>query len=219
MTKTQRYAAFIAYFSAHQPDATTELVYDSPFQLLIAVILSARCTDKRVNMVTPALFAAFPSARDLAHQTAEDVLPYISSVTFPNNKAKYLVSMAKTLVERFGGDVPAEADDLQQLAGVGRKTAHVLASVISQQPKLAVDTHVFRVSKRLGLVSESASTPLAVEKELMQHLPTEYVALAHHWLILHGRYICQARKPLCEECPLTDFCAYFAHLPHSPHHP
>lgn len=210
MTKKKRHTAFINYFSQHQPDPTTELLYDDPFQLLVAVILSAQCTDKRINMATPALFATFPTPRHLAHSSFEEVFPYIKSISYPNNKTKYLLKMAQMLVEDFGGEVPEQVEDLQKLPGVGRKTANVIASVLHDQPKMAVDTHVFRVSKRLGLVDEKATTPLAVEQQLVKHIPEEYISRAHHWLILHGRYICLARKPKCKTCPLTSFCRYFA---------
>lgn len=210
MTKKERYQAFIDYFTEHQPDPTTELLYDDPFQLLVAVILSAQCTDKRVNMTTPALFAAFPTPMHLAHSSFEEVFPYIKSISYPNNKTKHLLKTAKMLVEDFDGAVPEQIEDLQKLPGVGRKTANVVASVLHDQPRMAVDTHVFRVSKRLGLVDEKAKTPLAVEQQLVKHIPEEYISKAHHWLILHGRYICLARKPKCTTCPLTSFCHYFA---------
>ena len=210
MTKKQRYQAFIDYFTQHQPEATTELVYDNPFQLLIAVMLSAQCTDKRVNMATPALFAAFPTPMHLAHSCFEEVFPYIKGISYPNNKTKHLLKMAQMVVEDFAGAIPEQVEDLQKLPGVGRKTAHVIASVLYNQPKMAVDTHVFRVSKRIGLVDESATTPLAVEQQLVQHIPEEHITRAHHWLILHGRYVCLARKPKCTICPLTSFCRYFA---------
>ena len=210
MTKRQRYQAFINYFTEHQPDPTTELLYDDPFQLLVAVILSAQCTDKRVNMTTPALFAIFPTPMHLAHSSFEEVFPYIKSISYPNNKTKHLLRTAKMLVEDFDGEVPEQVEDLQKLPGVGRKTANVVASVLHDQPRMAVDTHVFRVSKRLGLVDKKAKTPLAVEQQLVEHIPEEYISKAHHWLILHGRYICLARKPKCETCPLTSFCHYFA---------
>lgn len=209
MQRKERYEKFIAYFSEHQPDAETELHYVDPYQLLVAVILSAQCTDKRVNMVTPALFEAFPTPKHLAHAHFDEVFPYIKSISFPNNKTKHLIGMAKMLVEDFGGEVPSDVKDLQKMPGVGRKTANVIASVIYNQPTMAVDTHVFRVSKRLGLVNQNAKTPLEVETQLMKYIPEEYVHLAHHWLILHGRYICLARRPKCEECPITDICRYF----------
>ena len=210
MTKKERYQAFIEHFTQFQPEATTELVYENPFQLLVAVILSAQCTDKRVNMATPALFETFPSPRHMAHSSFEEILPYIKSISYPNNKTKHLLNMAKMVIEDFSGEIPEQVEDLQKLPGVGRKTAHVIASVLHNQPTLAVDTHVFRVSKRLGLVNASATTPLAVEKQLTKHLPEAYMAKAHHWLILHGRYVCLARKPKCSTCALTAFCRYFA---------
>ena len=210
MTIKERYQAFIAYFTQHQPEAPTELKYGNPFQLLLAVILSAQCTDKRVNMATPALFEAFPTPMHMARSSFEEIFSYVKSISYPNNKAKYLLNMARMVVENFAGVIPEQVEDLQKLPGVGRKTAHVIASVLHNQPKMAVDTHVFRVSKRLGLVNASATTPLAVEKQLVRHLPEAYIAKAHHWLILHGRYICLARKPKCQACALTSFCRYFA---------
>ena len=210
MTKKERYQAFVDYFTQHQPEATTELKYENPFQLLLAVILSAQCTDKRINMVTPALFEAFPTPLHMANSSFEEIFPYIKSVSYPNNKTKHLLSMAKMVVENFEGVIPEQVENLQKLQGVGRKTAHVIASVLHNQPKMAVDTHVFRVSKRLGLVDAGATTPLAVEKQLVRHLPKAYIAKAHHWLILHGRYVCLARTPKCKSCALTSFCRYFA---------
>ena len=209
MRKTERYRALVEYFTEHFPEPETELHYRSPYELLVAVILSAQCTDKRVNLVTPPLFERFPTAASLARSTPEEVYTYIRSVSYPNNKARHLVGMAQLLTERFGGEVPASVAELQQLPGVGRKTANVVVSVIYNQPAMAVDTHVFRVSHRLGLVAPAAKTPLAVELELVKHLPKDLIAKAHHWLILHGRYICLARRPLCEKCPLTHFCLYF----------
>jgi endonuclease-3 len=210
MTTKERYQAFIDYFTQHQPEATTELTYENPFQLLLAVILSAQCTDKRVNMVTPALFEAFPTPMHMAHSSSEEIFSYIKSISYPNNKARHLLNMARMVVENFSGVIPEQVEALQKLPGVGRKTAHVIASVLYNQPKMAVDTHVFRVSKRLGLVHASAKTPLAAEKQLVRHLPEVYIAKAHHWLILHGRYVCLARKPKCQACALTSFCCYFA---------
>jgi len=208
MLKKDRYKAFVEYFSTHNPDAQTELNYSNPYELLIAVILSAQCTDKRINLVTPALFERFPNAEALAASTSEEVFTYIRSVSYPNNKAKHLVGMAQKLISEFDGTVPEKVEDLVKLPGVGRKTANVISSVVYHNPAMAVDTHVFRVSNRLGLTS-NATTPLAVEKQLVKYLPKETIAVAHHWLILHGRYICVARKPKCEICPITYFCKYF----------
>jgi endonuclease III len=209
MLKKERYKRFLEYFSTHQPQADTELIYDNPYQLLVAVILSAQCTDKRVNIVTPPLFQAFPTPEHLASSNFDEVFNYIRSISYPNNKAKHLLGMAKMLVEDFKSVIPSDVENLQKLPGVGRKTANVIASVIYNQPTMAVDTHVFRVSKRIGLVSQNAKTPLEVERQLIKAIPEEYVPRAHHWLILHGRYICVARRPKCEICPLTDFCKYF----------
>lgn len=208
MRKKERYEAFVAYFSTHNPDAQTELHYRNPYELLVAVILSAQCTDKRINQVTPALFERFPEAESLAASTPDEVFTYIRSVSYPNNKAKHLVGMARKLLDDFGGVVPHEVTALQTLPGVGRKTANVIASVVYNAPAIAVDTHVFRVANRIGL-TDNAKTPLAVEKQLVKQLPEETLAIAHHWLILHGRYICVARKPKCAECPITWMCRYF----------
>ncbi len=209
MTKKERYQEFISYFAATQPEAETELHYNNPYELLVAVILSAQCTDKRVNMVTPSIFERFPDAISLSNTHFDELFPYIRSISYPNNKTKHLIGMAKMLVTDFKSVVPAEVDQLQKLPGVGRKTANVIASVVYNQPTMAVDTHVFRVSKRIGLVAEKLKTPLEVEKELIKHIPQEHVPLAHHWLILHGRYICIARKPKCDECKITFMCRYF----------
>lgn len=209
MTKQERFRAFLAYFSKNQPDVQTELNYSNPYELLVAVILSAQCTDKRINMVTPALFRDFPTPEHLAASDFDTLFPYIKSVSYPKNKTKHLLGMAKMLVGQFNGEVPDTVGDLQKLPGVGRKTANVIASVIYAQPTMAVDTHVFRVSKRIGLATQTAKTPLEVEKQLVRHIPEEYIPLAHHWLILHGRYICLARRPKCEICPLTSFCRYY----------
>ena len=209
MQKKDRYKAFIEYFTLNLPEPETELHFSNPYELLVAVILSAQCTDKRINAVTPALFEAFPTPDHLATTHFDELFPYIRSVSYPNNKTKHLIGMAKMLVEDFKGEVPADVKELQKMPGVGRKTANVIASVIFNQPALAVDTHVFRVSKRLGLVTQNANTPLEVEKQLVKHIPAELIPKAHHWLILHGRYICIARKPKCDECPLTHFCRYF----------
>ncbi len=208
MLKKDRYKAFVEYFSAHQPQAETELHYNSPFELLIAVILSAQCTDKRINQVTPKLFQRYPTPESLANSTPEEVFTYIRSVSYPNNKSKHLVGMAKILLNEFNGIVPEDVKDLQKMPGVGRKTANVISSVIYNAPAMAVDTHVFRVANRIGLTT-NAKTPLAVEKQLVQYLPQEKIHIAHHWLILHGRYICVARNPKCEICPLTWFCRYY----------
>jgi endonuclease-3 len=210
MQKKERFEKFINYFKEHSPDAQTELHYSNPYELLVAVILSAQCTDKRVNLTTPALFQRFPTPYELSRASVEEVFDYIKSISFPNNKAKHLVGMANILVNEFKGEVPSDVEDLQKMPGVGRKTANVISSVIFNQPAMAVDTHVFRVSKRLGLVTQTASTPLEVEKQLMKYIPSEYVHVAHHWLILHGRYICVARNPKCDICPLTSFCWYYS---------
>jgi endonuclease-3 len=198
----------IAYFEQARPTAQSELVYENPFQLLVAVILSAQCTDKRVNMTTPALFAAYPTPQDMAQATPEEVFAYIKSISYPNNKSKHLVGMAQKLVSDFGGVVPSDIDELQTLPGVGRKTANVIASVIFNLPALAVDTHVFRVANRIGLTKNS-KTPIHTERELVKHIPQDKIPIAHHWLILHGRYVCQARKPHCSECGITDVCEYY----------
>lgn len=208
MLKKDRYKALVDYFSTHNPDAETELNYGNPYELLVAVILSAQCTDKRINQVTPALFERFPDPESLAASTSDEVFTYIRSVSYPNNKAKHLVGMGKKLVEEFNSVVPEKVEDLVKLPGVGRKTANVISSVVYHNPAMAVDTHVFRVSNRLGLTSR-ATTPLAAEKQLVKNLPKDTIAMAHHWLILHGRYICVARKPKCEICPITYFCKYF----------
>lgn len=205
MKRKERFDAFVAYFSKHQPDAETELYYENPFQLLVAVILSAQCTDKRINQVTPALFKAYPTPEILSKAEFEDVFAYIRSVSYPNNKAKHLIGMAAMLVADFNSEVPAEINDLIKLPGVGRKTANVIASVIFNQPAMAVDTHVFRVSNRLGLTI-GAKTPKQSEEQLIKFLPQEVVSRAHHWLILHGRYVCVARNPKCLECKISSFC-------------
>lgn len=209
MTKKERFQSFISYFSQHNPNAETELHYEDPYQLLVAVILSAQCTDKRVNIVTPAIFDSYPSAEHLSHTTFDDLFPLVRSISYPNNKTKHLIGMAKMLVEDFNSVVPSDINDLQKLPGVGRKTANVISSVVYNQPAMAVDTHVFRVSKRIGLVTQTAKTPLEVEKQLIKYIPEQHIAMAHHWLILHGRYVCLARKPKCEECQITEFCRYF----------
>ncbi|MBL0181259.1 MAG: endonuclease III [Chitinophagaceae bacterium] len=207
MTKKERYRFLIDYFLQHAPDAETELIYDSPFQLLVAVILSAQCTDKRVNLTTPFIFEKYSTAVSLSQATFDDLFPLIKSISYPNNKTKHLIGMAKMLMEKFNGKVPMTVDELIQLPGVGRKTANVITSVVDNQPNMAVDTHVFRVSARIGLTS-NAKTPLAAERQLVENLPTEYVHLAHHWLILHGRYVCTARNPACSKCGLSSICKY-----------
>ena len=209
MRKTERYRHLTEYFTSNFPEPETELHYSNAYELLVAVVLSAQCTDKRVNMVTPALLQQFPTPEHLAAASAEEIFPYIKSISYPNNKAKHLSGLGKKLVSEFNSEVPSSIEDLQKLPGVGRKTANVIASVIYNLPAMAVDTHVFRVSKRLGLVSKTARTPLEVETELMKHIPVELVPKAHHWLILHGRYICVSRRPKCESCPLTHFCAFY----------
>ena len=208
MTKQQRYQFVIDYFTQHRPSAETELVYTNPYELLVSVILSAQCTDKRVNITTPTLFKTFPTAETLAAASAEEVFPLIKSISYPNNKSKHLVEMAKMVMEKFSGEIPSQVDLLQQLPGVGRKTANVIASVIYNQPTMAVDTHVFRVSARIGLTT-NAKTPLATELQLLKHIPKGIIPLAHHWLILHGRYVCTARNPKCGECGLKAVCKYY----------
>jgi len=212
MTRNERYKFVIDYFQQHIPNAETELMYDSPYELLVAVILSAQCTDKRVNMTTPAIFEKYPDLSSLSKTTFDELFPLIKSISYPNNKTKHLIGMAKMVMDKFNGQIPMTVDELMQLPGVGRKTANVITSVIDEQPRMAVDTHVFRVSKRIGLVSDSASTPLAVEKQLLKEIPVELVHKAHHWLILHGRYICVARSPKCEECGLRPACKYYQKL-------
>lgn len=204
----ERYKAFVEYFSTHNPDAQTELNYGNPFELLIAVILSAQCTDKRINQVTPALFERYPDPESLAASSSDEVFTYIKSVSYPNNKAKHLVGMAQKLLSEFHGVIPEKVEDLVKLPGVGRKTANVISSVVFHNPAMAVDTHVFRVADRIGLTNK-ATTPLAAEKQLVKHLPKDTIAMAHHWLILHGRYICLARSPKCDICPISYFCRYF----------
>lgn len=211
MNRKERYHAFIEYFSKHQPQAETELDYENPYQLLVAVILSAQCTDKRVNMVTPALFKAYPIPQKLAQAEPEEVFDYIRSISYPNNKSKHLVGMAQMLINDFSGEVPERVEDLVKLPGVGRKTANVIASVIFNQPAMAVDTHVFRVSARLGL-TVAAKNPLQAEQQLIKYIPAEFVHVAHHWLILHGRYTCLARNPKCESCAITAICKSYPRL-------
>lgn len=208
MTVKDRYRLAIDWFEQEMPEPDTELRFDSNFQLIVAVILSAQCTDKRVNMVTPALFEAFPTPDALAAATPEQVYPYIKSCSYPNNKARLLCAMARKLVDDFGGEVPSDIDSLLSLPGVGRKTANVILAVAYGLPAMAVDTHVFRVSERIGLTTNSRS-PLQTEQALVRHIPPEVIPKAHHWLILHGRYVCKARKPLCGECGLRSFCRYY----------
>lgn len=209
MTKKQRYEGIVAYFQKEMPNVETELEYENPFQLLVAVILSAQCTDKRVNMITPKLFADYPTAEVMAEATDEVIYEYVKSVSYPNNKAKHLVGMAKMLMAEFRGEVPSDLDDLVRLPGVGRKTANVIQAIIFNKAAMAVDTHIFRVSHRLGLVSEKCTTPYSVEKELVKHIDDSIIPLAHHWLLLHGRYVCQSRKPRCEKCGIKEFCNFF----------
>ena len=206
MTKKERYEKVIAWFQQNMPIAETELHYTTPFSLLVAVILSAQCTDKRVNLVTPALLAAYPTPEAMAQATPQEVYAYVKSVSYPNNKANHLVGMARMLVDRFGGEVPDTLEELVQLPGVGRKTANVMQAVVWNKPAMAVDTHVFRVSHRLGLVPDRCTTPYSVEQELTRHLPADVIPTAHHWLILHGRYVCTARNPHCTQCGLRPLC-------------
>ena len=205
LSEKQRFQKVLAWFAENMPVAESELHYSNPFELLCAVMLSAQCTDKRVNMVTPALFAAYPTAETMAKATAEEVLRYVKSVSYPNAKAQHLVGMAQRLVEAYNGGVPSNIDDLQTLPGVGRKTANVVCAVIWNQPTMAVDTHIFRVSERIGLTTNSKS-PLETEKQLVKYIPAEVIPKAHHWLLLHGRYVCKARKPLCETCGIKPYC-------------
>ena len=209
MTIKERYEGIIEYFSREMPVAESELNYGSTFELLVAVILSAQCTDKRVNMVTPALFEAYPTPQSMAEATAEEIFPYISSISYPNNKARHLASMARMLCEEFGGEVPADLKELQRLPGVGRKTANVVGAVVWQKQVMPVDTHVFRVAARIGL-SHNARTPLQTERQLERHFPGELLPVAHHWLILHGRYVCTARNPKCGKCGIREWCRDFS---------
>lgn len=208
MVKKERYSRVIEYFKKHRPVAETELVYREPYELIVAVILSAQCTDKRVNIITQTFFKQFPTVEILAAADIQEIFEVIKSCSYPNNKAKHLSGMAKKLISEFDGKLPDNTDDLQHLPGVGRKTANVLASVLFNKPVMAVDTHVFRVSERIGLTTRSKN-PLQTEKELMKYFPEELIPLAHHWLILHGRYVCQARKPKCDECGLSGFCRFY----------
>ena len=208
MRRTERYQLVLDHFRKDMPVVNTELTFGSNFQLLVAVVLSAQCTDKRVNQVTPALFHRYPDARSMAEAEPEDVLEYVSSVSYPNSKALHLVQLSRMLMERYDGEVPSDMDQLLQLPGVGRKTANVMQAVAFGRSAMAVDTHVFRVSHRLGLVPPTANTPLKVERELMKHIPEDDVPRAHHWLLLHGRYVCTSRKPHCQRCPFATFCPY-----------
>ena len=209
MTKKERYGFVISWFKEYSPSAETELIFDNPFQLLVAVVLSAQCTDKRVNMTTPALFARYPAIKDLANAEYETLFDIIKSISYPGNKTRHLIGMAKMLQEKFNGEIPLSVDELIQLPGVGRKTANVITSVVDKQPNMAVDTHVFRVAARIGLTI-NAKTPLAAEKQLVKYLPVDLIYIAHHWLILHGRYICVARNPKCPECGLKPACKYYS---------
>jgi endonuclease-3 len=208
LTKKERYQYIINYFQQHAPNAETELIYDNPFQLLVSVILSAQCTDVRVNLTTPAIFKKYPTPQTLAAASFEELFPFIKSISYPNNKTKHLIGMANMLLDKFNGQVPMTVDELVQVPGVGRKTANVITSVIDQQPNMAVDTHVFRVSARIGLTT-NATTPLATEKQLVKNIPEALIHKAHHWLILHGRYVCVARNPKCETCGIKEACKYY----------
>jgi endonuclease-3 len=208
MTRKERIGRFVEYFSVHQPVAETELVYRDPYELVVAVILSAQCTDKRVNMITPLFFEKFGNFAELANASEAEVFGLVRSCSYPNSKTRHLLQLARKVMEDYDGKLPDDTDELQKLPGVGRKTAHVVASVAFNQPKMAVDTHVFRVSERIGLTWR-AKNPLQTEQQLVEHIPEAKIPLAHHWLILHGRYICQARKPKCDQCGIKDFCRYF----------
>ncbi len=207
MTTEQRYTGVLEWFAQNAPSAESELHYNNPFQLLVAVMLSAQCTDKRVNLVTPALFAAYPTPQAMAQASVEDILSYVKSVSYPNSKAQHLKAAAERLTEMYGGTVPDNIGDLQTLAGVGRKTANVICAVLWQQPTMAVDTHIFRVAERIGLTTGSKN-PLQTERELTKHIPPSVIPKAHHWLLLHGRYICQARNPKCGECGIREWCRH-----------
>jgi len=211
MTKRERYKFSINYFLTHAPNAETELIYDGAYQLLVAVILSAQCTDKRINLTTPAIFEKYPDVYALSKAYHEEVFQLIKSISYPNNKTKHLVGMGKMVVEKFNGQIPMTVDELTQLPGVGRKTANVITSVIDEQPNIAVDTHVFRVSARIGLTA-GAKNPLQTERQLVKNTPKEYLGRMHHWLILHGRYICVARRPKCEICGLRLACRYYQNV-------
>ncbi|MCM1290520.1 MAG: endonuclease III [Prevotella sp.] len=209
MTTAERYQLILKWFLNNVPEPKTELRYENPFQLLIAVILSAQCTDKRVNIVTPPLFKAFPTPQDFANASEEEIYPFIKSVTFPNNKTRHIIKAARMLVDTFDSEMPSDIDSLMKLPGVGRKTANVILAVVWNKAAMAVDTHVFRVSNRLGLTSNSKS-PLQTEKTLLKYIPENLVSRAHHWLILHGRYICKARKPDCLNCPISQYCKFYS---------
>jgi endonuclease III len=211
LRKAERYKKILEYFTLNQPVAETELVYSSPYELIVSVILSAQCTDKRVNMITPVFFKQFPTVELLASSEKNDVFELIKSCSYPNNKTRHLIGMARMIVSDFDGMVPSDVEELQRLPGVGRKTANVVASVAFNQPRLAVDTHVFRVAARLGLTYR-AKNPLQTEMQLIQYIPEDKISIAHHWLILHGRYVCQARRPKCEECGIREFCKYYETL-------
>lgn len=215
MTQKERFERLISYFEEARPTAQTELHYSNAYELLVAVMLSAQCTDQRVNQVTPALFKCYPSVFELAKATPEEVFALIRSISYPNSKSKHLVGMAQKLVSDFAGEVPSDIEELQTLPGVGRKTANVIASVIFNLPALAVDTHVFRVANRIGLTKNSKN-PLQTERELVKYIPDEKIPIAHHWLILHGRYVCNARKPQCKECGITDICDFFNNVSGTP---
>lgn len=212
MLKKERYRRVISYFESTMPDVSSELAYTTPFQLLVAVVLSAQCTDKRVNLVTPALFSAFPTAESMSESTEEEIFSYIKSVSYPNSKSKHLLGLSKMLVSEYDGEVPDTLESLTRLPGVGRKTANVIQAVLWNKAAFAVDTHIFRVSHRLGLVSDKATTPYAVEQELTKNFPDELIPRAHHWLLLHGRYVCQSRKAKCNECGLQDVCKSYGKL-------
>lgn len=212
MLNKERYRRVISYFESTMPDVSSELAYTTPFQLLVAVVLSAQCTDKRVNMVTPALFSAFPTAESMSESTEEEIFSYIKSVSYPNSKSKHLLGLSKMLMLEYGGEVPDTLESLTRLPGVGRKTANVIQAVLWNKAAFAVDTHIFRVSHRLGLVSDKATTPYAVEQELTKNFPDELIPRAHHWLLLHGRYVCQSRKAKCNECGLQDVCKSYGKL-------
>lgn len=209
MTKKERYEFVIDFFQKNLPEAETELDYEDPYELLVAVILSAQCTDKRVNLTTPALFKKFPSIKALSKTNFDELFPFIKSISYPNNKTRHLIAMANMVMDKFNGEIPMTVEALMQLPGVGRKTANVVTSVVEQQPNMPVDTHVFRVSKRIGLAAFSAKTPLAVEKELVKNIPEELIHKAHHWLILHGRYVCVARNPRCQQCGVRPACRFY----------